>query len=271
MSPRQLIVLAVAFIAAIGALVVIRGMNASPPEREEVAAPIEGQQVLVVTRDVQQGASLTGGDLAWRLFPDASVGQQFIRQSQSPDAPADLQGAVALRNFVAGEPVTEGTLVVPGDRGMFAAMVAPGYRAVSIEIDPENAAGGFIQPNDRVDVLSTVKIEVEGASGSDEQARTVVVLADVRVLSIGGSVTRTANAEGPQASNDSVAVLELSPQDARILEAADSQGAISLALRGVAADLANMRVPSAAPGGASQTDGTGGGILVHAFGRVGGR
>lgn len=271
MSPRQLIVLAVAFIAAIGALVVIRGMNASPPDREEVAAPIEGQQVLVVTRDVQQGASVNAGDLAWRLFPNASVGQQFVRQSQSPDATTELQGAVALRNFTSGEPVTEGALILPGDRSMFSALVAPGYRAVSIEVDPESAAGGFIQPNDRVDVMSTVKVDVNGADGSEEQARSAVVLADVRVISIGGSVSRPAGAEAPEATSESVAVLELSPQDARILEAADAQGAISLALRGVAADTADLRVPSAAPGGASQGAGAGGGVLIHAFGRVGGR
>lgn len=268
MSPRQLIVLAVAFIAAIGALVVIRGMNASPPERQEAAAPIEGQQVLVLTRDVAQGSTLASGDFAWRLFPNASVGEQFIRQSQQPEALTELAGAVALRSFAAGEPVTQGALVSPGERGLFAAMVSPGYRAVSIEVDPESAAGGFIQPNDRVDVISTVKVKVEGASGEEEQARSSVVLANVRVLSIGGEVARQ-EGDSPEASTSSLAVLELSPQDARILEAADAQGAISLALRGVATETAGMRVPSASPGGIGQDHGSGG-VMIHAFGRVGG-
>ncbi len=265
MSARQLIVLAVAFIAAIGALVVIRGMNASPPERTEAAAPIEGQQVLVVTKDVPQGSALTGGDLSWRLFPDASVGEQFIRQSQQPDAATQLQGAIARRAFAAGEPVTEGALVLPEGRGFLAAMLTPGYRAVAIEIETVTSAGGFIQPNDHVDVLSTVEVEVEGQS---ESARTNVILADVRVLSIGDNVTPQTSGDAPARADANFALLELSPQDARILAAADAQGSISLALRGVAAETADMRVPSAAPV-AQQGQGSGG-VTIHAFGRVGG-
>lgn len=264
MSARQLIVLAVAFIAAIGALVVIRGMNASPPERTETAAPIEGRQVLVVTQDVQQGSALSGGDLAWRLFPEASVGDQFIQQSRRPDAVTELQGAVARRSFAAGEPVTLGAIVSPDGRGFMAAMLTPGYRAVSIEIDTESAVGGFIQPNDRVDVLSTMQIE----TGGQEGARSVVVLADVRVLSIGERTSPQTDGDAPERIDAGYAVLELSPQDARILAAADARGAISLVLRGVASETADMRVPSAAP--ASQQGQGAGGVTIHAFGRVGG-
>ena len=92
MSARQLIVLAIAAIAAIGALLIIRGMGGQRAE-PAAAAPqnIGGEQILVVTRDIPQGAALVPSDLALRSFPEESVGPQFVRLSQQPAAQADFE------------------------------------------------------------------------------------------------------------------------------------------------------------------------------------
>ena len=97
MSARQLIVLAVAAIAAIGALLIIRGMGGqrAEPASAQTIESIAGEQVLVVTRDIPQGAALVPSDLAVRLFPQESVAPQFVRVSQQPAALAEYVGAGA--------------------------------------------------------------------------------------------------------------------------------------------------------------------------------
>lgn len=262
MSARQLIVLAVAAVAAILALVLIRGVMSardSAPAEAEVAA-IAGEQVLVVTRDVAQGAPLTPSDLGVASFPADSVSQAYVRISAQPSAQADYVGAVTRRPFVAGEPITAGSVIQPEGRGFMAAQLQPGFRAVAIEISPETAAGGFIQPNDHVDVLVTHT--PNGAS----QVRTDIVLEDVRVLALGENTQpQTTGEDGPAKINASVAVLELAAEDARALAMATELGDVSLALRGVQAETVGMRTGGNARNRISQESGA---VRIHAHGEV---
>jgi pilus assembly protein CpaB len=126
MSARQLIVLAIAAIAAIGALFLIRGMSANRAAPTAVEAPIAGEQVLVAARNIPQGAALAPGDIAVRLFPQESVTSNFVRVSQQPSAQAEYVGAVTRRAFAAGEPITLNSVVQPEGRGFMAAQLEPG-------------------------------------------------------------------------------------------------------------------------------------------------
>jgi len=259
MSARQLIVLVVAAIAAIGALLLIRGMGASnrAPAEAETAA-IAGEQVLVLARDVPQGAALTPSDLAVALFPTDSVAPSFIRVANQPSAQADYVGAVTRRAFAQGEPITIGSVVQPDGRGFLAAQLAPGFRAVSIEIEDITAAGGFIQPNDRVDVIVTARAE-----GGNDQVNSSIILEDVRVLALGEMTQTQTEGEAPAIIQAGVAVLELTQEDARILALSDEMGTISLALRGVEVDTVGLQRSNARrPGQGS------GSVRVHAFGTV---
>jgi pilus assembly protein CpaB len=266
MSARQLIVLVVAAIAAIGALFLIRGMGArdeAPVEAD--AAAIAGEQVLVAARDVPQGAALTPSDLAVVLFPTDSLAPSFIRLSQQPSAQADLVGSVTRRSFAQGEPITTGAVVQPDGRGFMAAQLAPGFRAVSLEIDAETAAGGFIQPNDRVDVIVTSRTE-NRESGGSEQVNSNIILEDVRVLALGETTQTQTSGEEPTVIQAGVAVLELTAEDARVLALADEMGTISLALRGVQVETVGMRGASSGRIPTQQS----GSVRIHAFGTVAG-
>ncbi|MBX9747725.1 MAG: Flp pilus assembly protein CpaB [Hyphomonadaceae bacterium] len=261
MSARQLIVLVVAAIAAIGALFVIRGMGArgETPEAAETAT-IAGEQVLVAARDVPQGAALTPSDLAVVLFPADSVSQSFVRLSAQPSAQADLVGAVTRRPFAQGEPITLGSVVQPDGRGFMAAQLAPGFRAVSIEIEAQSAAGGYIQPNDRVDVLVTTRIDTPAGG---EQVNSNIILEDVRVLALGETTQTQTGGEAPVVIQAGVAVLELTAEDSRVLALANEMGEISLALRGVQVETVGM----AHPGGRVPAQQSGS-VRIHAFGNV---
>jgi pilus assembly protein CpaB len=261
MSPRQLIVLVIAAVAAIGALLLIRGMGArTAAPTAEVAAPIAGEQVLVAARDIGQGAALTPSDLGVALFPEGSVSESFIRTSAQPSAQADYVGAVTRRSFARGEPITVGSVVQPEGRGFMAAQLPPGYRAVAIEIEDNTAAGGFIQPNDRVDVIMTQQSNENG----QEQVRSNIVLQDIRVLALGEKTETQTSGEAPERIEANVAVLELNAEDARILAQAERLGDVSLALRGVQAETVGMRAPSRESLGGAST----GSVRVHAFGAV---
>jgi pilus assembly protein CpaB len=260
MSARQLIVLGVAFLAAIGALLVIRGMGSNSAPAETPGETIAGEQVLVAAHPIAQGAALTEADLTPRLFPQASVNPQFIRAAQQPE----MVGAVTRRAFLQGEPIVQGSVIQPEGRGFMAAVLPPGYRAVAVEIEPMTAAGGFIQPNDRVDVIVTARLSNREVAGG-ERVRSNTLLEDVRVLALDDKLqTQEAGAE-PERIEASIAVLELSARDAEALAMADELGTISLALRGVEAEPPGMRVPSASREAPAQRSES---VRVHAFGTV---
>lgn len=262
MSARQLIVLVVAAIAAIGALLVIRGMGGSNTEpAESDASAIAGEQVLVAARDLPQGAALAPSDLAVALFPSDSVSPSFVRLSSQPSAQADFVGAVTRRAFAQGEPITTGAVVQTEGRGFMAAQLEPGYRAVSLEIDAQTAAGGYIQPNDRVDVIVTAR--VDNPDGGGEQVHSNIILEDVRVLALGETTQTQTTGEAPQLIAATVAVLELSAEDSRVLALATEMGNVSLALRGVQVETVGM----VRPGGRVPVQPSGS-VRVHAFGTV---
>ena len=263
MSARQLIVLVIAAIAAVGALLLIRGFGAR--QAEQTAAETEqiaGQQVLVAARDIPQGAALAPSDLAVALFPTSSVAPSFVRLDQQPSAQADFVGGVTRRAFVQGEPIVSASVVQPNGGGFLAAQLEPGFRAVAIEIEAVTAAGGFIQPNDHVDVIMTAR--VDNREGGGEAVRSELVLRDIRVLALGDRTAAQTSGDAPETVEAGVAVLELSADDARLLAQADEMGTISLALRGVQAETVGMNTPSSGRQMSQQS----GAVRMHAYGTV---
>jgi pilus assembly protein CpaB len=270
MSARQLIILAIAFVAAAGALFFIRSMGNERPA-PAVAADMNLPRLLVAAREIPQGAALAAGDLQWRAFPPESVNSNFIQQAQQPNALNDMSGWVARRAFIAGEPIARGAVISRDGHGFMAAQLEPGYRAVSIKIDHETAAGGYIQPNDRVDILLTTEVQVQREGGGDDkEVRTDLVLENVRVLAIGEHAQAQADGRAPAQVDGGVAVLELSVPDARTLAFADALGKLTLALRGVETEAPGLRVASAAHGGSRALDQNvrqlGARVRMHAYG-----
>jgi len=266
MSARQLIVLVIAAVAAVGALLLIRSLGARQAEQTAAEAEqIAGEQVLVAARDIPQGAALAPSDLAVALFPQSSVSPGFVRVSQQPSAQADYVGGVTRRAFVQGEPISASSIVQPDGRGFLAAQLEPGYRAIAIEIEAITAAGGYIQPNDHVDVIVTSRIDDN--EGGGEIVRSDIVLSDIRVLALGETTTTQTDGNAPQIVEAGVAVLEMTAEDARTLALADELGAISLALRGVQAETVGMQTPG---GNRRQLSQQSGGVRIHAYGAVSG-
>jgi pilus assembly protein CpaB len=274
MSTRQIAVLAVALIAAVAALFLVRGMASKPAQEKaaEVAQAAPGLPVLVAAKALDAGDSAAPGDIVWIAFPQEAVGEAFIQQVNMPNATTDYVGAVARMPIAKGEPITANKLVKPGEQGFMAAMLTPGYRAVSIPITAQSAAAGFILPNDHVDILATRKIQVQSAQGSREEVRSDVILQDVRVLAIDQKF-KAAEAPGaaPTPITGAVATLELSARDSETLSMAGKMGDLSLVLRGIESESNRMNVASAVRPGAKvlrQGLEETGQIKIHQFGAM---
>lgn len=153
MKAARLVVLMVA-IGAGGIAALLAGRTEKPPETP-VAAPAKPDtiDILVARSDIAMGQTVSPGEIQWQPWPANAATGNFIRKSDRPAAIENLSGQIARVPFVAGEPIREAKLVNAKGSGFMAAILPQGMRAMSIQISPETGAGGFILPNDRVDVV----------------------------------------------------------------------------------------------------------------------
>ena len=249
-------------------------------------------KILVAARNLEPGKRLTDGDLSWKDWPVDQLNPAFISDGSVPlpaaaDKPAeakpadekavadktagavqrvgeaagrlvgtgvksDYVGSVVREPILAGEPIVARKIVRAGDSGYLAAYLEPGMRAMAIAVTVESAAGGFILPGDRVDVVLTTQKEstgsVEGA-GSGGKYSSATVMQNVKVLAIDQS---TRVGDDAQAVVGATATLEVRPQDAVLLAQAKSEGELSLSLRSYA-DTAGPSGATRAPQAAALT------------------
>ncbi len=232
MKAARLVVLVIALGAGgVAAMLAGRSEKPAPPPPAPVKA--ETVDILVAKSDIPLGQSLNPGALEWQQWPAGTNVANFIRKQDRPNAIESLAGYVARAPFVAGEPIREAKLVNPKGAGFMAAILPSGTRAISTQISPETGAGGFILPNDRVDVIVTKK-EKERAVGRpqvDEVMISETVLRDIRVLAIDQTLEEK---NGQKVVIGKTATLELTGGQAETLALAQRVGTISLALRSIA-------------------------------------
>src|ERR1700712_259559 len=153
MNTARIVVLAIAVGAGGIAAYLVSGSDNSKPVVAEPVAQLQTVDVLVAKSDIGLGQSVKPEDIQWQTWPAATASSTFIRRNERPDATNQIVGSIARAPFIIGEPIREPKLVRANGSGFMAAILPSGMRAVSTEISPETAAGGFILPNDRVDVI----------------------------------------------------------------------------------------------------------------------
>ena len=270
MNPARIIVICVAAVAAIGLALAVRAMGSpsNAPTAVATAAAVPARpmaKVLVAAKDLQPGQRLTEADMAWKEWPADEVNPAFITDGSVPlpsavaeeppaarpegavasvtrvaanlaagNSKSDYAGSVVREPILAGEPIVSRKIVRAGDSGYMAAYLVPGMRAMAIRVTVETAAGGFILPGDRVDVLLTRETTLSnmGAQESDRSKfASSTVMQNIKVLAIDQS-TRADDDE--QAVVGATATLEVGPRDAEALALAKSEGELSLVLRSYA-------------------------------------
>lgn len=250
MNTRRLVVLLLAAVAAGGAALLVRGLlgGGTPNADARVEPPpIAIANVLVAADNLQPGQQLQASQVRWQQWPASGADPSFIMQSSGISLQAAVAGTVVRATIVKGEPITYAKIVKSSAAGFMAATLRPGMRAASISVSLASVAGGFILPNDRVDVILT-----QSPNGSSKMARSSIVLSDVRVLAI----DQTTDSKNQKVVSDArTATLELTPEQAENLARAQASGTLSLALRPLGDGAArNEARPASMPGAQSASD-----------------
>jgi pilus assembly protein CpaB len=223
-------ILAVAVVAAgLAGLLAMRlagGHNVVQRQVEAVIQKEPSVNVLVADANLPVGARLNDKSIHWMAWPQSGVVKGFITQAERPDALKDLNGAIVRLPIFEGEPIREEKVADANSRTL-SSLLPTGKRAVATEISVATGAGGFILPNDRVDVIMVRK-------GTDAQKfQTETVLSNVRVLAIDQQIQE--KDDGTKAVVGTTATLELTPDQTKVLAVAQQMAdRLSLALRSVA-------------------------------------
>jgi pilus assembly protein CpaB len=222
MKAARVVVLTVA-VAAGGVAALLAGRSEKAPTVE--APKFDTVDILVAKSDIPRGQSISPADVFWQAWPATTAAGNFIRKTTQPKALDSLSGMIVRAPFVAGEPIREAKLVNAKGSGFMAAILPPGMRAVSTQISPETGAGGFILPNDRVDVILTPR------GNADKHSNSETILRNIRVLAIDQTVEEK---NGQKVVVGKTATLELLPSQAETLALSQQIGTLSLALRSIA-------------------------------------
>ena len=213
-------------------------------------AAVEYVSVLAIDADVSVGDRISEGIITEIEWPAEAVTSNLIKTEDQPDAKQEFINALARTPMVAGETLTREKVIMAGDSGIMAAILKPGMRAVTVRISVDTAAGGFIQPGDKVDIILRENFQVRRPQ-NDTSARTIerdnifiakTLFENVKVLAI--DQTFTSGPENGAAIPGSTATFELSQPDAELLQESTGYGDIFLTLRGV--NGANYKARSAA-------------------------
>jgi pilus assembly protein CpaB len=231
MDRKKLILLLGALIIAIGTAFAARSIFAGGAAPDAEAAVPTGPRVLVAKRALTAGTIITADALGFQPWP-----KELVQDAYFIDGEADMNkllGTVVRFPITAGEPVTQGALVAPGDRGFLAAALGPGMRAVTVPVSATTGVAGFVFAGDRVDLVLTQQIDGNGDVAPLKTAETV--LRNLRVLATDQTVEKTVDENGKtQVAEFRTVTLEVTPKIAEKIAVAQTIGTISLVLRSIA-------------------------------------
>lgn len=242
MDRRKLMLFLVAMVVAIGTALgarsLLTGRGSAPQVQAGIPLVPQGPKVLVAQRALPMGTIITADAIAFQAWPKDMVRDAYF-VSGSVNM-AKLVGTVVRYPITAGQPVTQGALVAPGDRGFLAAALGVGMRAITISVNDKTGVAGFIFPGDHVDLMLTTDIKPKSNNGpagmSDDRDlfATETIMRNLRVLATDQNTeTETVNGKSVVKRSGTV-TLEVTPKIAEKIEVAQNAGGLSLSLRPLA-------------------------------------
>jgi pilus assembly protein CpaB len=271
MDRKKVILLVAALLIAAITAFMARSMFSGAAAPKSVAAMVKpaetGPKVLVATRALPVGTIITADSFRYQPWPEELIEDAYFTEgspsapSENPAAPAtpaagkapapaaapaampslsadELVGTVVRNAITAGQPITRGSLVKPGDRGFLAAALGPGMRAVTVPVSALTGVAGFIFPGDRVDLVLTQNI---AGPGGPPLKVSETIMRNLRVLATDQRSTNVADAEGNTVVRKyKLVTVEATPRIAERITVAQSIGTISLSLRSLADNAAEL-------------------------------
>jgi pilus assembly protein CpaB len=244
MKPAKLIVLGVAGVAALSAVWLTSSLRTPQVvvKATEAAPSVALTEVLIASVDLPVGSTVNTDQLRWQQWPRTAVSEHMITKDRMPGGLEDTAGSISRAPSMAGEPIRRDKMIKGANGGFMSAVLPSGMRAVAINIVSSGArsAGGFILPNDRVDIMRTGRDDEATRSRQSESFTTETILQNIRVLAIGQNVQER---NGERVVIGETATLELEPRQSEMIMLAQRSGELSLALR----SLADAAKPAEAP------------------------
>jgi pilus assembly protein CpaB len=231
MYTARIVVLVIALGAGGVAAYLASSVDNKPPAPVQQVVQVETVDVLVAKTEIGLGQTAKSEDLRWQTWPKSAASGSFIKRNDRPDAINQIAGSIARAPIMADEPIREQKLVKADGSGFMAAILPTGMRAISTEISAETGAGGFILPNDRVDVILTRRIKNPDNPNQPEVVTATLLLSNIRVLAIDQAPKEK---DGQNALVGRTVTLELKPEQTGTLAAGRQAGTLSLALRSIA-------------------------------------
>jgi pilus assembly protein CpaB len=228
---RKLIIVGAIAVLAFGATYVVLSstLNSAPPRAAVQTPRVDAEQVLVAAQDLPMGTVVNEGAVMWQTWPKGAVSELMITKSGKADAMQDVTDSMTRVAFLRGEPIRHDKLVKAGTGGFMSAILPSGMRAVAIKTDNsgDSSAGGFILPNDRVDVVRLARDDEATKARGVEVVTAQPILANVRVLAIGQNVEEQ---NGKKVVTGANATLELDPDQVNLIILAQHAGNSNLHL-----------------------------------------
>jgi pilus assembly protein CpaB len=261
MDRKKVILLMGALLIAALTAFMARSMftGAAAPQAAAIVKPVEtGPKVLVATKALPVGTIITADSFRYQPWPEELIEEAYFIEGGEKSTPMeDLVGTVVRNAVTAGQPVTQGSLVKPGDRGFLAAALGPGMRAITVPVSALTGVAGFVFPGDRVDLMLT-----QNVAGDTGPALKVseTIMRNLRVLATDQRSKSSVDENGNTVvSKYKLVTLEVTPNIAEKITVAQSIGTLSLSLRSLADNAAELEQALASgsvnvPEGASAAD-----------------
>ncbi len=216
----------------------------APQATAQIAPQQQGVEVLVASRTLPVGTIIDAGAFRFQPWPKDMVDGGYI-QKGGADSPQSLAGTVVRYAIPAGQPATRSALVKPGDHGFLAAALGPGMRAVTVSISATSGVAGFVFPGDRVDLVLTQ--DVSGGGDGQPLKASETIIRNLRVLAVDQTMDKTPK-EGEEVTIKpaTTATLEVTPKMAEKIAVAQNIGSLTLSLRSLADNTADLEAAIAA-------------------------
>ncbi len=236
MDAKKIALLVAALIVAAGTAFFARSLfSQSAAPQAAAVAQATGPEILVATRALPVGTIIEPDSFRFQPWPKDLVENAYYLKNEVELA--SLAGTVVRAPITAGQPLTQGALVAPGDRGFLAAALGPGMRAVTVSVTAQGGVAGFVFPGDRIDIVLTQQVSGEG---SQTLKASETIIRNVRVLAT-DQRTVTEDEEGKkQVVTYSNVTLEVTPRIAEKIAVAQAIGQLSLSLRSIADNTAEL-------------------------------